>query len=39
VTALLHDLGMDFALKDLGELHYFFLRSLTVGKAPTLFLY
>jgi histone deacetylase 1/2 len=23
VTALLHDLGMDFALKDLGELHYF----------------
>ncbi|KAK1613122.1 hypothetical protein QYE76_036795 [Lolium multiflorum] len=23
VDALLHDLGMDFALKDLGELHYF----------------
>jgi histone deacetylase 1/2 len=24
VDALLHDLGLDFALKDLGELHYFF---------------
>jgi histone deacetylase 1/2 len=23
IGALLHDLGMDFALKDLGELHYF----------------
>jgi hypothetical protein len=23
VDALLHDLGMDFALKDLGDLHYF----------------
>jgi histone deacetylase 1/2 len=23
VDALLHDLGLDFALKDLGELHYF----------------
>jgi histone deacetylase 1/2 len=23
VDALLHDLGMDFALKDLGQLHYF----------------
>jgi histone deacetylase 1/2 len=23
VDALLHDLGIDFALKDLGELHYF----------------
>jgi hypothetical protein len=23
VTALLHDLGLDFALKDLGSLHYF----------------
>jgi hypothetical protein len=23
VDALLHDLGLDFALKDLGDLHYF----------------
>jgi hypothetical protein len=23
VNALLHDLGLDFALKDLGDLHYF----------------
>jgi histone deacetylase 1/2 len=23
IGALLHDLGLDFALKDLGDLHYF----------------